>query len=232
MNGVWDQLALSNPIQRVPRRSAKTPTSKSHLTHALSHSHAHISSDIIIVLISISDIQLLLFVRARNRSSPVLTPLLAPLHRYCKASAPRCFALCGQKEDPCGAVDFTLHINSPVTPRLRHHPQLTVFSCLVVGCFLTIYFHLQPTIVATAAAVNPPLHQYSLSNNAFHHNSSGSSSRPPRCLPLWVWISPSRPIPSLPGSPLHLSLHSLPPDHHLQQSYIQCMRKSGLNERL
>lgn len=31
----------------------------------------------------------------------------------------------GQKEDPCamcGAVDFTLHINSPIAPGLRHHP--------------------------------------------------------------------------------------------------------------
>lgn len=82
---MWDQLALSCPIQRVPRRSAGTPTSKSHLPHALSHSHAHISPDIII------NFRYSATVRPRSESfSPALTPLLTP-HRCCKASAPRCF---------------------------------------------------------------------------------------------------------------------------------------------
>lgn len=122
-----------------------------------------------------------------------------------------------------------------ITYKFAHCPsssssQLTVFSYLVAGSNIFPIL-IRSTTFTVAAAVNPPLRQYSLSN-VVHHNSPGNSFCPPRCLPLWVWISPipSHPLSSREPSTLIPPLFT--PDHHLQQSYIQCMRKSGLNERL
>lgn len=115
------------------------PASPTSLTHSLALTPTY-RPDIIIILTSISDIQLL-FVRARNSSSPVLTPLLAPLHRCCKASAPRCFVW-AKGRPMCGAVNFTIHINSPIAPGASSSSsQLTVFHTWLQVTFLQYTSH-------------------------------------------------------------------------------------------
>lgn len=224
---MWNQLALSCPIQRVPRRSAGTPTSKSHLPHALSRTptptYHRISS-------SLSH-QFPIFSHCSSALGIVLSCADAVVDAPPVLQGKCPSLLCGQKEGPCGAVDFTLHINSPIVPGASSSSsQLTAFCRLLSSNIFPIL--IRSTTNHRCSSQSPPLHQYSRSN-VFYHNSPGNSFRQPRCLPLWVWISPipSHPLSSREPSTLIPPL-SLPPDYHLQQSYIQCMRKSGLNERL
>lgn len=157
---------------------------------------------------------------------------LTPLHRYCKASAPRCFVWA--KGGPmCYVWGSRLHI----TYKFAHCPwasssssQLTVFFLL--GCrLLSNIFPLPPTTVAAAAVANPPTTPILSIQRRRPSQFPGKLS--PATMSAAVGMDfPVPPHPLSPREPSTLIPLLFAPDHHLQQSYIQCMRKSGLNERL
>lgn len=125
-----------------------------------------------------------------------------------------------------------------ITYKFAHCPwasssssQLTVFFCLVVGYF-PIYFRLPPTTVAAAAVVKPPTTPILFIQRRLPSQFPGKLLSPAT---MSAAVGMDFPVPLHPLSsrePSTLIPLLFAPDHHLQQSYIQCMRKSGLNERL
>lgn len=128
--------------------------------------------------------------------------------------------LCGQKEGPCGAADFTLHINSPIVPGASSSSsQLTAFCRLLSSNIFPILIRSTTNHRCSSQSHTPTTPILSIQRLLSQFPGKLLS---PATMSAAVGMDfpPSRPIPSLPGSPPHLSLHSLYPQITIYNSPI------------
>lgn len=118
--------------------------------------------------------------------------------------------LCGQKEGPCGAADFTLHINSPIVPGASSSSsQLTAFCRLLSSNIFPILIH--STTNHRCSSQSPPTTPILSIQRLLSQFPGKLLSPATMSAAVGMDFPPSRPIPSLSGSPPHLSLHTLYP---------------------